>query len=67
MSTAYLLWSLLFGSIGVGYFIYGKRQQKFSALGAGAALCVYTFFVSNTYLLVAIGVGLLAVPFVTDY
>ncbi len=67
MSTAYLLWSLLFGSIGVGYFVYGKRQQKFSALASGAALCIYTFFVTNTFLMVAIGVGLLALPFVTDY
>lgn len=67
MSTAYMLWSLLFGSIGVGYFIYGKRQHKFSALGSGAALCIYTFFVSNTYLMIAIGVALMALPFVTRY
>jgi len=67
MSTAVLLWSLLFSSIGFGYFIYGKRQQKMTALFSGAALCVYPYFISNAYMIVAIGVGLLAVPFVTDY
>lgn len=67
MSTAVLLWSLLFSSIGLGYFIYGKRQQKITALLSGVALCVYPYFIANVYLIVAIGVGLLAVPFVTDY
>lgn len=67
MSTAALLWSLLFSSIGLGYFIYGKRQRKATALLSGALLCVYPYFAPNVYLLVALGVGLLALPFATEY
>ena len=26
-NTAVLLWGLLFGSIGFGFFLYGKRQK----------------------------------------
>jgi hypothetical protein len=66
-STAYLLLSVLFSSIGVGYFIYGKRQMKMSALAGGAALCVYPYMVSNTYLLVAVGSALVAAPFLFDF
>ena len=37
-STATLLSGLLFGSIGVGYLIYGKKQQRQAALFSGIAL-----------------------------
>jgi CHASE2 domain-containing sensor protein len=62
-STAQLLWGMLFGSIGVGFFIYGKRQKNVVPLATGVALMVYPLFVSNSYLLVLIGVGLCAVPY----
>lgn len=67
MNTAILLWSLLFSSAGMGYFIYGKRQRKVTALLSGASLCVYPYFVGNVYLLVIVGAGLMALPFMTEY
>jgi hypothetical protein len=67
MNTAVLLWSVLFSSIGVGYFIYGKRQQRFGTLFAGMALFIYPYFVDNVYLLVAIGIGLMVVPRLIDF
>ncbi|HEX9879306.1 MAG TPA: hypothetical protein VGB25_03830, partial [Candidatus Binatia bacterium] len=45
--TTMLLSSTLFGSIGVGYFIYGKKQAQFVPLLSGIFLCVYPYFVSN--------------------
>ena len=36
MDTGLLLWGLLFSSIGLGYFIYGKRQQAPTRDGAAA-------------------------------
>lgn len=59
MDTAHLLWSLLFGSIGFGYFIYGKKQSNAVIRYSGVALMVYPYFVSNTLAMVAIGVGLM--------
>lgn len=64
MTTANLLWSLLFSSLGFAYFVYGKRQQRLSALLAGVGLMVYPYFVPNTLLLVILGAALSAVPFV---
>ena len=38
MTTAALMWSMVFGSIGTGYFIYGKRQGEALWLIAGLLL-----------------------------
>jgi hypothetical protein len=60
---ATLLWSLLFGSIGLGYFIYGKKQSAPVPLVCGLALMIFPYFVANTIALVSIGLGLTAVPY----
>ncbi len=60
---ASLLWGLLFSSIGLGYFIYGKKQSAIVPLVCGIVLMVFPYFVSNTILLVVIGVVLSAVPY----
>jgi hypothetical protein len=54
---------LLFGSIGLGYFIYGKKQKAVVPLVCGVALIVFPYFVSNALLLVGIGIVLAAVPY----
>ena len=63
MSTALLFWGLLFGSLGAGYFIYGKKQGAIVPLLCGIALCIFPYFVTNTILLVVVGVVLAAVPY----
>lgn len=63
MNTSLLLWSLLFSSVGLGFFLYGKKQQAVVPLFSGLALMIYPYFVSNSILLVAIGVALIAVPY----
>ena len=60
---ATLLWGLLFSSIGLGFAIYGRRQQAVVPLLCGVALMVFPYFVSNVMLLVGIGVLLVAVPY----
>ena len=54
--------SILFGAIGVGYFIYGKKQQRVIPLIAGAGLCVFPYFISNPYAMVIVGAILIAAP-----
>lgn len=63
MDSATLLWGLLFGSIGAGYFIYGKKQRAPVPLVCGIALMVFPYFVSNTVALVAAGIALCSVPY----
>jgi hypothetical protein len=57
-----LMVSVLFGSGGAGYFIYGKQQRQVIPLLTGLALCVYPYFVSNGYALVIVGLLLTALP-----
>jgi hypothetical protein len=61
--TAVLLWGLLFGSIGLGYFIYGKKQRAAVPLVCGLGLMVFPYFVPNTLLLVGVGALLIAIPY----
>ncbi|HEU0229975.1 hypothetical protein AB7849_06065 [Rhodanobacter sp. 115] len=63
MNASTLLWGMLFGSIGLGYFIYGKKQQAMVPLLSGVALMVFPYFVSGTAWLVIIGIALMAVPY----
>jgi hypothetical protein len=57
------MWGVLFSAIGLGFFIYGKRQQMIVPLISGIALMVYPYFIPNTYALVAIGVSLVCLPY----
>ncbi|MGA9165531.1 MAG: hypothetical protein WBZ31_13830 [Thiobacillus sp.] len=63
MNTSLLLWSLLFSSVGLGFFIYGKKQKAVVPLLSGLGLMIYPYFVSNTILLVAIGTALIVLPY----
>jgi hypothetical protein len=54
---------LLFGSIGLGFFIYGKKQRAVVPLVCGLALMLFPYFVSNVMLLLGIGVLLIALPY----
>lgn len=66
-SQASLLWGLLFGSIGLGYFMYGRRQRSGVPLLCGVCMMIYPYFISNAVLLVIIGVGLMSVPYFFRY
>jgi hypothetical protein len=58
-----LLWGLLFGSVGLGFFVYGRRQKRVVPLACGLALMIFPYFVSNTILLVSLGLALIAIPY----
>ena len=59
-----LIFSILFGSIGMGYFVYGKKQQAALPLLAGIVLCIFPYFVSNVYIMVLVGMVLTVLPWV---
>lgn len=66
-SVGTLVASMLFGTIGVGYFMYGKRAERPVALVCGAVLAIFPWFVTNLAILIVIGVMLLAAPFVVAW
>lgn len=63
MNTSQLLLGVLFSSIGLGYFIYGKKQKTIVPFLCGLILMIFPYFVENTGLLILIGAVISAVPY----
>jgi len=58
-----LFFSFLFGTFGVGYFLYGKKQSKLVPLICGIVLMIFPYFVSNRFAIVGIGIGIMLVAY----
>jgi hypothetical protein len=54
-----ILAGFIFGTIGWGAFMYGKRLDLWQPRAIGVALMVYPYLTSNSWLLWGTGVGLL--------
>ncbi len=54
-SPAALLGSILFGAIGFGAFVYGKRMVLYKPMVIGIALMAFPYFVSRTWMMYAVG------------
>jgi hypothetical protein len=64
MTAGWLFWGVIFGAVGMGMFVYGKKQQSALPMICGVVLMVFPYFVSNLFLLVLIGVAVTAIPWV---
>lgn len=60
LNPGYLFASLFWGSVGLGYFVYGKRAQSFVALIGGVAMIAVSYLVGSPLLMSAICVALIA-------
>jgi hypothetical protein len=67
MSPTTLFIAVLAGAIGVGYFVYGKKQSRMVPMLAGAALCVIPYFIGSIVALLLTCLALLVSPFVLDF
>jgi ABC-type Fe3+-siderophore transport system permease subunit len=63
VSPSLLFLGLIYGSIGMGFFVYGKRQSLPVPLLCGLLLMVVPYFISNTTVLFAIGAALCVIPY----
>jgi len=63
VNEAALLWGVLFGSIGLGYFLYGRKQKSPMPFICGLLLMGYSYFLDSTLAIVVIGVVLIAIPY----
>ena len=63
MDVAALFCGVLLSAIGLGFFIYGKRQHAPVPLVCGIALMVFPYFVSSVWVLVLVGAALMAIPY----
>ena len=62
MSNLYA--AFFFGTLGMGYAVYGRKQRKIVALVAGLGLMGAPYLVSNIWGLAGTCLVLLALPFV---
>ena len=60
-----LMWGIIFGSIGLGFFVYGKKQKAIIPILSGIGLMVFPYFISNIYLMILSGIVLVALPYFT--
>ena len=63
-SMAYIAGSVMFSIFGFAAYRYGKKASRSGPFWIGIALMVYPYFVSETWLMYAVGAGLCASLFV---
>ena len=63
MNVSILMLGILFGSIGLGFFVYGKKQKVIVPALSGIALMAIPYFISNLYVMVVTGIILVLLPF----
>jgi hypothetical protein len=66
MNAENILTSIIFSTFGLAFFTYGKRRSEVRFIASGVALMGYTYFVDSTAWTVAIGLALIAAPFVVN-
>ena len=64
MDTGTIFAGIIFGSIGVVAFIYGKKQSEWKPMVIGIALIAYPYFISNPILQWVIGALLTLMLFI---
>ncbi|HWX22847.1 MAG TPA: hypothetical protein VN578_23340 [Candidatus Binatia bacterium] len=59
-NTSTLFASLLWGSVGVGYWIYGKKQQSLGAMVGGVLMVVVSYFTGSALVMSLLSLGIVA-------
>ena len=59
-SASFLFASLIWGSVGTGYFIYGKKQQSLPAMAGGILMVIVSYFVASALAMSLLCVGMAA-------
>ena len=54
-----ILAGIIFGTLGLGAFSYGKKLDRWQPVTIGLTLMIYPYFFSTNWLVWGIGVGLL--------
>lgn len=57
--TNFLFASLIWGSVGLGYFIYGRKQQEVVPMIGGLSMICVSYVVGSTLLMSLLSLGLM--------
>ena len=56
--------SLVIGAVGLGLFLYGKRQKRLPQMLAGLVLMVFPYFVPSVLWMVVIAVAIVGLTWI---
>jgi hypothetical protein len=59
VNASFLLASLIWGSVGLGYFIYGKKQASWIPMLGGVFIMAASYFVSSVWLMSVVSLALI--------
>jgi hypothetical protein len=62
-TASFLFASLFWGSVGVGCFIYGRKQQSMSPMVGGVVMILVSYFVASALLMSLVCLGIAAVVY----
>ena len=63
MNSTQLLLGVILSSIGLGYFLYGKKQKMTVPFVVGLFLMVFPYYIESNVLLSGIGIVLSVIPY----
>ena len=58
-----LIWGVFFGIIGMGYFSFGRKQDRLVFMLTGVGLMLFPYFIGGVTAMISTGVLLLVLPF----
>jgi len=61
--SSIMVWSILFGGIGIGYFSYGRKQRALIPFCTSLALFIFPYFMPSVTVLIIVGIILVAIPY----
>ena len=63
MDFTSLMFSMVFGTVGMGFLMYGKKMGEMIPVGVGLALMICPYFITNVAVLLVVCAALMAIPF----
>lgn len=66
MDSTFLLASLIWGSMGAGYFIYGRRQQSIGPLMGGVLMIGASYLARSILEMSLAGIGLMTAVYLNS-
>jgi hypothetical protein len=59
LDSSFLFASLIWGSVGSGYVIYGKKQQSAGPFVGGVAMVMFSYFIESALIMSILCIGLM--------
>lgn len=64
MDATTLMLGIVFGSLGLGYLVYGRKESRILPIACGLMLLIVPYLIPNAIVMSAICVLLAIIPFV---